>query len=116
MSNTRHADPGSGQRDERYASDPLLCKGLKAGDVIRRCETLVAPAHQEIALFLQYVSNLPDGLEKLAADLLTAFSERLGTEEMRRLGVNEKGIYCADQVRALRGYGTVFYLKPIFPR
>jgi len=116
MSNTRHATPGGDQRDERYASDPLLCKGLKAGDVIRRCETLAAPEHREIALVLQYVSNLPGALEKLAADLLAAFPERLGTEEMHRFGIKPEGVYNAEQVRALRARRTIFYDEGFYLR
>jgi DNA transposition AAA+ family ATPase len=108
MSNTRHAEAGCEQRDERYASDPLLCKGLKSGDVIRRCETLDAPEHREIALFLQYVSNLPGALEKLAADLLAAFPERLGTPPMIRFGLKPDAVFNADQVCAVRNDYSLF--------
>jgi len=101
MSNTRYAKEGSGQSDERYASDPLLSKGLKAGDVVRRCETLEAPEQIELALFLQYVSNLPGGLEKLARNLLVAFPDRLGTPKMRELGTSRE-VYKDFHVRIIR--------------
>jgi len=119
MSSTRHTIPGSDQRDERFASDPLLCKGLKAGDVIRRCETLGAADQVEIALFLQYISNLPGALEKLAAELLAAFPERIGTDEMHRFGLKPSGVYNADQVRTLRDtfpfYLESEFLLPTYP-
>jgi len=102
MSNTRYAKPGSEPSDERYASDPLLSRGLKAGDVIRRCATLSDPRFIELALFLQYLSNQPGSLEKLATDLLAAFPDRLGTPSMIRYGMRPGGILNADQVRATR--------------
>ncbi len=84
MSNTRYAQAGSEPSDERYASDPAFCRGLKSGDVMRRCELFDDPHAVELALFLQYLSNLPGGLDKLAQDLLTMFPERLGTSSLHR--------------------------------
>jgi DNA transposition AAA+ family ATPase len=106
MSNTRHAKPGSEMNDERYASDPLLCKGIKAGDVVRRCETL-DPEWIETALFLQYVSNLPGSLDKLAADLLTEFPERLGTASTQRLGLKPRDLMTSNQVSFALREGSV---------
>jgi hypothetical protein len=104
MSNTRYAKQGTEQSDERFASDPLLTKGIKTGDVIRRLETIDDPRFVELALFLQYVSNLPGGLEKLAVDLLCAYPARLGSPRMHEIGIKVAGHYLADQVREVRLY------------
>jgi hypothetical protein len=101
MSSTRHASVGSTPKDERFASDPSLCRGLKAGDVIRRCEALAAEAEIELALFLQYASNLSGGLEELVVDLVTTFPARLGTPEMHALGVKDE-LYRAEDVKRVR--------------
>jgi hypothetical protein len=102
MSSTRHAAPGGEFNQERYASSPALEKGLNALLVKNRCATLTDPRDIELVWFLQYLSYQPGGLEKLAADLLAAFPERLGTPAMHKIGAKPDGIYNADQVRAVR--------------
>jgi hypothetical protein len=88
MSNTRYSKPGNAPSDERFASDPALCQGVKAGDVIRRCEVLDDPAVIEMILFLQYVSNLPGALKKFTKDLLVTFPERLDAESAQKLDLD----------------------------
>ena len=101
MSSTRYAPQGDEQRDERFASSPLLCRPLKMGDVIRRCETLADPRHIELALFIQYFSGLPGGIEKLCEKFFAAFRSRIGTPAMHRFGIKPGGIYGREAVRLI---------------
>jgi hypothetical protein len=102
MSNTRYAEPGAALRPERFASSPARCTGLKTGDVIRRCENLTDPREIELALFLQYISDLPGGFEKLSKDILDRFPGRCGTPAMLEAGVGPSVIYSAEKVRSIR--------------
>jgi DNA transposition AAA+ family ATPase len=108
MSGTRHAEPGSDFRPERYASSPNLERGFNAVLVKLRCETLSNEKDIELAWFLQYLSTLPGGMTKVAQDILDASGERLGTPEMHQIGIEPKGIYNANHVQAVRHHFSIF--------
>jgi hypothetical protein len=61
MSSTRHAQPGSPPRQERYASS--FERGLLANLVAKRCERLESQAQRELIWFLQWASWGRDGME-----------------------------------------------------
>ena len=64
MSNTRHAAEGAPLRQERWASDPELQRGLLAHLVARRCELLERPEDREIIWWLQLLSFRPGAWEQ----------------------------------------------------
>lgn len=69
MSNTRKAQPGSGFRQEKFASSPEFNRGLMANLVARRAALVENAEHRELLWFLQLLSHR-EGLNKVAAELL----------------------------------------------
>ena len=57
---------------------------------------------RQLVYFLQSLSQAEGGIEKVAADLLDAFPERIGTASMHRFGMKPGQVYSASQVRAIR--------------
>ncbi|HEY5298096.1 MAG TPA: hypothetical protein VIK59_09220 [Verrucomicrobiae bacterium] len=68
---------------------------------------------RELIWFVQLLSHLPGGIKKLAADLITQFTERIATDSMRKFGMKAGQIYSAEQVRIVRAeiIGHAFLLK-----
>ncbi len=64
MSRTRHAEPGTPLRQERYSSS--FEKGLLANLVAKRVSTLAAPADRKAVWFLQLLSWQPGALATAA--------------------------------------------------
>lgn len=102
MSSTRRAEAGAPLRQERFASAPELERGLMGNLVAKRCSVLDDAKERELIWFLQLLSHQPGGPEKVAADLLAKFPERLGTPSMMKFGTKPAAIYNAQQVRTVR--------------
>jgi hypothetical protein len=102
MSNTRTAPPGSGFRQERFASSPEFERGIMANLVARRCELLTSRSDRQLIWFLQLLSHLQGGLEKLASAVLSTFPEANATPSMRRFGTEPGQVYNVSQVKAVR--------------
>jgi hypothetical protein len=102
MSNTRRAEPGTPLRQERWASSEEFERGLMGNLVARRCSALAGPEGRQLVYFLQSLSHREGGLEKVAAELLAAFPERIGTASMHRFGMKPGQVYSAGQVKAIR--------------
>jgi hypothetical protein len=100
MSSTRHAVDGAFHQ-ERFCSSAEFGRGLLANIVAKRCELLRDPAECELIWYLQDVSNKA-GLAALAGELIEQHPDRLGTDSMRRFGMEPERIYTADQVRQIR--------------
>jgi hypothetical protein len=101
MSNTRHKQPGTPMRQERYCSSTEYERGLLCNLVTKRCD-LLAPAERELVYFLQMLSWEEGGLAKVATDLIDRFPERIASSQMQALGNKPGQIYRAEQVRAVR--------------
>src|SRR5215831_4256554 len=80
MSNTRRALPYGPLRQERYCSSPQLERGLMANLVAKRSEVILDKTDREMIWFLQYLSHLKGGLNKVAMDLKGNWSEQLLVE------------------------------------
>ncbi len=102
MSNTRRAEPGKPLRQERWASSDEFQRGLLANLVARRCSVLKSPADRELIHFLQALSHREGGLQKVAADLVEMFPDRIGTRSMQRFGMKPGQVYTAKQVKAIQ--------------
>ena len=102
MSNTRKAEPGSPLRQERWASSEEFERGLLGNLVARRCSVIAGAEDRELVYFLQALSHREGGLDRVAADLLAAFPERIGTESMHRFGMKPGQSYNTAQVKAVR--------------
>ena len=102
MSTTRHAEPGKPLRQERYASSQEFNRGLMANLVARCAALLDRPEDRELIWTLQYFSHRDGGLEKLAAELLAKYPERIGTASMLKFGNRPGRRYTAEEVRAVR--------------
>jgi hypothetical protein len=89
-------------RQERWASSEEFERGLMGNLVARRCSALAEPEGRQLVYFLQSLSHREGGLEKVAAELLAAFPERIGTASMHRFGMKPGQVYSASQVRAIR--------------
>jgi hypothetical protein len=113
MSNTRRADPGGELNQERYASSPLLNRGLNAIPLKLRCETLSDERDIELVWFLQYLSMRPGGIAKVAETILIIYPEHLGTSKMLDFGTTDT-TYNAEQVRALRDTDAGLFNEDIF--
>lgn len=101
MSSTRRAAPGTPPRQERFASSPQFEKGLMGNLVARRCEVIADKKQGELIWFLQGLSH-ELGLEKVAAELIAKYPERIATRSMQKFGFKPGQIYNAEQVRAVR--------------
>ena len=102
MSNTRHAENGSPFRQEKYCSSPEFERGLMGNLVAKRCEVLDDPADRALVWFLQLRSHAPGGLDKLAADLIEQFPQRIGSKSMLKYGCKAEQIYDAEKTRICR--------------
>src|ERR1039458_8622658 len=102
MSNTRRAEPGKPLRQERWASSEEFERGLRGNLVARRCSVMDKPEDRQLVYFVQSRSLGEGGIEKVAANLLAAFPERIGTPSMHRFGMKPGQVYSASQVRAIR--------------
>jgi hypothetical protein len=69
MSSTRHAAPGSGFNQERYASSLEDESRLLANLVARRCQAAECRAEVEAIMFIQWHSHQEGGLKPLARAL-----------------------------------------------
>jgi len=110
--NTRHAEDGTFSQ-ERFCSAEEFSRGILANLVAKRCELLKAPEDRELIWELQLLSHR-EGFEKLAADLVQAFPDEIGTKSMKRFGMKPGQKYTPDQVKAIRdeipGGGQKFLL------
>ncbi|MCU0784364.1 MAG: hypothetical protein MUF81_10030 [Verrucomicrobia bacterium] len=102
MSSTRHTTTNGPLRQERFASSPEFERGLIASMVARRCSALDDPKDRELIWFLQYLSHQQGGLKAFAADLLTKYEGRLGSEAMLKIGKKVGQNYNAEEVRKIR--------------
>jgi AAA domain len=102
MSSTRKALPGSGFRQERFASSPEFQVGLMANLVARRCQLLERAEDRRLIWFLQLLSHREGGLKEVARDLVASFPEGNATHSMRKFGMKPGQVYTASQVKAIR--------------
>src|SRR5437016_3833221 len=101
MSNTRRAEPGKPLRQERWMSSEEFERGLLGNLVARRCQVLDEAKDREIVYFLQQLSHAEGGLEKLSADLISRFPDRLGTNAMRKFGMKPGQVFDPERVRVI---------------
>jgi hypothetical protein len=124
MSNTRYAAPGAPMRQEKFASSREFNSGLLGNLVAKRCIVLPKQEDRELIWFLQELSHrtgihqhhtcnqFPSwpwatpsfeggGLDRVVADLIHLYPERVGTPAMRRIN-KTKGNYTSDEVREIR--------------
>jgi hypothetical protein len=88
-------------RQERWASSEEFERGLLGNLVARRCSVIDDPKDRQLVYFLQSLSQREGGIEKVAADLLAVFPDRIGTASMHRFGMRPGQVYSASQVKAL---------------
>lgn len=107
MSSTRHAPEGSRLKQERWASSPEFERGLLANLVAKRCRLLRKAEDRLLIWTLQKWSWEEGGLARLADELLSNYSDRLGTSAMRRMRVSSDAVYSgaklAELVQSLPG-------------
>lgn len=101
MSSTRHAVPGTGFHQERYASSEEYERGLMANLVAKKCSLIADRSERELIWFLQFLSHQEGGLDKVATDVLERYTDRIGTPSMHRFGMREGQLYTAAQTRAI---------------
>jgi DNA transposition AAA+ family ATPase len=89
-------------RQERWASSEEFERGLLGNLVARRCVALNDSEGRRLVYFLQALSHREGSLERVAAELLTMFPERVGTASMHRFGMKPGQVYSANQVKAIR--------------
>ncbi len=101
---TRKASIGSPLAQERYMSSVKMAEndGLKGMPVAAKAALYSDPRIRSLLFFLREISARPGGFDKVAADVLEMFPERLGSPTMHKLGVSGGQIYSAEQVRAVR--------------
>lgn len=75
MSGTRTAKPGNSLRQERWASDPVLSRGLKANLVALRLSLVESALDGQLIWALQYLSHQAGGLAMAAQALKTTEAE-----------------------------------------
>jgi hypothetical protein len=119
MSNTRKAAPGAPLKQSKFSSSTEFETGLLGNLVARRCAMLERAEDRELVWFIQYLSHQPGGLKAVAADILKQFSDRIGTQSMRKFGCRAGQIYDAEKVRAVRkelpSNNSEFPLRGEFP-
>lgn len=106
MSSTRHAsDNAPLQRQERYMSCPEYAerRGLNGNLVSARCELLVSARKRSLIYFLQALSHRDGGLQKVARELIAMFPERLGTAQMRSIGIKDGREYSVKSLDRIHG-------------
>jgi hypothetical protein len=89
-------------RQERWASSEEFERGLSGNLVAKRCSTLDDPEGRQLVHSLEWLSHREGGIEKVAADLLARFPERVGTASMHHFGMKAGQVYSASQVEAIR--------------
>ena len=85
MPSTRHAPEDGHLRQSRYASNDAFESGLLCNLVARRCKLVADPADRALLYFLQQLSHQEGGLDRVAAEFLAMFPERIGTPSLRQL-------------------------------
>ena len=105
MSSTRHAPEDGHFRQSRYASSEEFETGLLCNLVAKRCKLLTSAADRALIYFLQQLSHEEGGLEKVAADFLAAFPERIGSPTLRGLRLAPDQRPSAAQWEQLREEG-----------
>lgn len=115
MSSTRRASADSDLRQERWCSAPEFNQSLNAIAVAKRAQIVRDPKMRALIWFLQWRSLDPDGLQRVADDLLAFYPERIGTPTMRELGCEPDRIYSREEVMMIRmelgGRGHRFRLR-----
>ncbi len=102
MSSTRHASPDADLRQERWCSAPEFNQALNAIAVAKRAQLVREPELRALLWFLQWRSLEPDGIRRVADDLLAFYPERIGTPTMREIGCEPERIYSAAEVGRIR--------------
>lgn len=103
MSNTRKSTTeDTPLRQERFMSSRELERGFMGNITARRCEVLSDPKDRELIWFLQLLSHADGGLKAVADQITARWPDRIGTEEMIRLGVKPGRSYGPEQVGAIR--------------
>jgi len=113
---TRHAQPDSDFRQEKYCSSPEIERGLRAVPVAVRCRATRDAHFKRIVWFLQSRSWADGGLKSVSDEILQLYRDRIGSATMRKLGVTTAMICRAEIVRSIRrdfpaGYSGSFPLK-----
>src|SRR5690349_16435278 len=101
MSSTRTSISGEFHA-ERYCSAPEFegdhINGLPAA---KRIALVKDKAVREVLWFIQWVSLLPDGLQRLCKELTTTFPERIGSLTIRKLRGSKRDLLTEDEVSGL---------------
>ncbi len=104
MSGTRRKVDGDTRfNQERFSSNEAYGSPLLGNLVAKRAGLLKDPEDRALLYFLQQLSHGDGGLERVAADLVEMFPERIGTPSMRKLGFAEGRVYSAEETRTVRG-------------
>jgi hypothetical protein len=115
MSSTRYAKAGDELNQERWCSSPEFNQALNAIAVAKRAQLVSEPELRDLLWFLQWRSLEPNGLRRVADDLLAFYPERIGTPTMRRIGCEPERIYSAAEVMSIRlelpKWGNEFLLR-----
>ena len=101
---TRKAATGSPLSQERYMSSVEFAekRGLQGMPVATKAELYTDPCKRSLLLFLRAMSARPGGIEKVAADVLEMFPERIGSSTMHRLGMKPDRNYDTEAVKSIR--------------
>jgi hypothetical protein len=115
MSSTRHAATDSELHQQRFASDPEFSTSISALLAAKRIALIADRELRELLWFIQWRSLQPRGLRRLAEELTTKFSKRLGTPAMRGLRCKPGQNLTRSQVIKIRkefpGGGNKFRLR-----
>ena len=77
-------------------------RGLQGMPVATKAELYTDPCKRSLLLFLRAMSARPGGIEKVAADVLEMFPERIGSSTMHRLGMKPDRNYDTEAVKSIR--------------
>ncbi len=86
---------------ERYCSSEAFNHGLLANLVAKRAKLIEDPEDRALVYWLQQRSHAEGGIERVAADLVREFPERIGTRTMVETGKGVAGPYSKEEAEEI---------------
>lgn len=102
MSNTRHAEPGTSMRQNKFCSSPEFERGLLANLVSKRCRVATSQEERYLLQSLQWLSHQDGGLAKVAQSLISSNPGCLMSPSMEKHGCRKGQVYTGNQVQEIR--------------